>query len=124
MGRQPGELDRRPQAVVADAGAADPPVGDGRAVILSGGEPLAVSHFLVPGIHGGHAQPRLSAGATPAPAGQGVIAADLPTNLAELEAIAIQRALEQTGGVRAKAAKLLGISERTLRNRLNLPLTA
>ena len=95
-----------------------------RAVILSGGEPLAVSHFLVPGIHGGHAQPRLSAGATPAPVGQGVIAADLPTNLAELEAIAIQRALEQTGGVRAKAAKLLGISERTLRNRLNLPLTA
>ena len=33
----------------------------------------------------------------------------------------IQRALEETGGNRTKAARLLNISERTLRNKLNVP---
>ncbi len=42
-------------------------------------------------------------------------------NLDELEAITIQRALVVTGGNRTRAAKILGISERTLRNKLNLP---
>lgn len=42
-------------------------------------------------------------------------------NLDELEAITIQRALVVTGGNRTRAAKLLGISERTLRNKLNVP---
>jgi DNA-binding NtrC family response regulator len=42
-------------------------------------------------------------------------------NLEELEAQAIQRALVVTGGNRTRAAKLLGISERTLRNKLNTP---
>lgn len=96
-----------------------------RAVILSGGEPLAVCHFLVPGLGGTPTQGRLTPGITPPGlAGHGVVAAELPTNLAELEALAIQRALDKCDGVRAKAAKLLGISERTLRNRLNLPLSA
>jgi DNA-binding NtrC family response regulator len=94
-----------------------------RAVILSGGEPLAVCHFLVADI-GGHSTPRLAGSGAPTLAGPGVVATELPINLAELEALAIQRALDQAGGVRSKAAKLLGISERTLRNRLNLPLTA
>jgi DNA-binding NtrC family response regulator len=40
-------------------------------------------------------------------------------DLGTLEAEAIRRALEHTGGHRARAAKLLGISERTLRNKLN-----
>ena len=40
-------------------------------------------------------------------------------NLDELERQAIQRALTATGGNRTRAAKLLGISERTLRNKLN-----
>lgn len=92
-----------------------------RALILSGGEPLAVCHFLVPGTAGA---PQLSGGNNPTLDGQGVVATELPTNLAELEALAIQRALDLSGGVRSKAAKLLGISERTLRNRLNLPLSA
>jgi DNA-binding NtrC family response regulator len=42
-------------------------------------------------------------------------------NLDELERIAIGRALQATGGNRTRAAKLLGISERTLRNKLNGP---
>jgi DNA-binding protein Fis len=34
--------------------------------------------------------------------------------------VAIQRALAATGGNRTRAAKLLGISERTLRNKLKI----
>ena len=39
-------------------------------------------------------------------------------NLDVLERLTIQRALEATGGHRTKAARMLGISERTLRNKL------
>jgi DNA-binding NtrC family response regulator len=46
---------------------------------------------------------------------------DAPINLRELERLAIDRALAVTGGHRMRAAELLGISERTLRNRLNGP---
>ena len=42
-------------------------------------------------------------------------------NLKDLERIMISRALQTTGGHRARAASLLGISERTLRNKLNFP---
>ena len=44
--------------------------------------------------------------------------AGAPINLKELEHIAIERALTATGGHRTRAAELLGISERTLRNKL------
>jgi DNA-binding NtrC family response regulator len=40
-------------------------------------------------------------------------------DLKTLEKTAITAALAQTGGHRARAARLLGISERTLRNKLN-----
>lgn len=50
----------------------------------------------------------------PASEGNGVI------NLRELEAIAIRQALKKTGGHRIKAAELLGINERTLRNKLKM----
>ncbi|MDM7916160.1 MAG: sigma-54 dependent transcriptional regulator [Candidatus Eisenbacteria bacterium] len=40
-------------------------------------------------------------------------------NLKDIERITIEKALEATGGNRARAAKLLGISERTLRNKLH-----
>jgi len=39
-------------------------------------------------------------------------------NLKTLERLAIQRAMEITGGHRTNAARLLGINERTLRNKL------
>ena len=42
-------------------------------------------------------------------------------NLGEIEVIMIERALEATGNNRTKAAGLLGISVRTLRNKLNNP---
>jgi DNA-binding NtrC family response regulator len=45
-------------------------------------------------------------------------------NLDELERQAIGRALAATNGNRTRAAKLLGISERTLRNKLNTPKEA
>lgn len=54
----------------------------------------------------------------PAPVAE---AAPAPFNLDELERQAIGRALVATGGNRTRAAKLLGISERTLRNKLNGP---
>ncbi len=41
-------------------------------------------------------------------------------NLDVLERLAIQRALQATGGHRTKAARMLGISDRTLRNKLKL----
>ena len=47
-------------------------------------------------------------------------AATDPLNLRDLERVAIERALVTTGGNRTRAAKLLGISERTLRNKLNV----
>jgi DNA-binding NtrC family response regulator len=62
----------------------------------------------------GPGAPLPAVGAAPPPR------ADL-LNLDELEAIAIQRALVATAGNRTRAAKLLGISERTLRNKLNIP---
>ncbi|HEY7505058.1 MAG TPA: sigma-54 dependent transcriptional regulator [Gemmatimonadales bacterium] len=45
-------------------------------------------------------------------------------NLDAIERLAIERALAATGGNRTRAARLLGISERTLRNKLNAPRTA
>jgi DNA-binding NtrC family response regulator len=93
-----------------------------RAVILANGGPLKVEHFMLPAIGSPKVVPRLTLGnaATEAETDYDSI----PINLADLESFAIQRALEQANGIRAKAAKLLGISERTLRNRLNLPLSA
>ena len=45
-------------------------------------------------------------------------------NLDVIERQAIERALLATGGNRTRAARLLGISERTLRNKLNAPRAA
>jgi DNA-binding NtrC family response regulator len=57
-----------------------------------------------------------------APAGRGGVpvapAEGWSLDLATLERQAILRALEQTGGHRTHAARLLGISDRTLRNKL------
>ncbi|HEU4587377.1 MAG TPA: sigma-54 dependent transcriptional regulator [Gemmatimonadales bacterium] len=108
-----------------------------RAVILARDGALLPSHFI------GHLH--LQGNETPAaapPAAAAPVAAapaappasDVPTvpgvgglpdvpvyNLDELERRTIARALVATGGNRTRAAKLLGISERTLRNKLNGP---
>jgi DNA-binding NtrC family response regulator len=55
--------------------------------------------------------------ATPAPSAEDATSVHLRT----LEKLAIERALGMTGGHRTRAAELLGISERTLRNKLNGP---
>jgi DNA-binding NtrC family response regulator len=59
-----------------------------------------------------------SSPAPAAPAASGPIPAGL-YDLREIERIMIEQALQATGGNRVRAAKLLGISERTLRNKLN-----
>jgi two-component system response regulator FlrC len=79
-----------------------------RAVILSAGAALQPEHFRL-------------APAASVPAGAATATVALPLNLAELEFLAIARALEESDGHRANAARLLGISERTLRNRLDTP---
>src|SRR5690606_3107757 len=94
-----------------------------RAVIMANGGPLQVERFLLPGLSAGE-RPRELSAAKHRDNSAGADRDSLPINLAELESIAIERALARADGVRAHAAKLLGISERTLRNRLNLPLSA
>jgi DNA-binding NtrC family response regulator len=85
-----------------------------RALILAEGAPLRPEHFLLEDAGGLAAPDEPSLSIVP-----DVDA--LPLNLAELEQLAIARALARTDGHRANAAKLLGISERTLRSRLNTP---
>jgi DNA-binding NtrC family response regulator len=85
-----------------------------RAVILTRQGPLTPQSF----------ESHLALPARPAPATAAASAPESPpygdiVNLKDLERIAIERALQVSGGRRARAAELLGISERTLRNKLN-----
>jgi DNA-binding NtrC family response regulator len=104
-----------------------------RAVILSRGGMLRPEAFVEDAVLGGlrPTAPLPTAGGAVAampgtPASGGASGAPAPPilNLEQLEAITIQRALAATGGNRTRAAKLLGISERTLRNKLNTPKQA
>jgi two-component system response regulator HydG len=83
-----------------------------RAAMLSRTGTILPSHFV------GHLD-EAGTSALPLPAGAPVEAPVF--NLDELEKKAIDRALAATGGNRTRAARLLGISERTLRNKLNGP---
>ncbi|HSW31158.1 MAG TPA: sigma-54 dependent transcriptional regulator [Longimicrobiales bacterium] len=70
----------------------------------------------------GVAQVREANPPAPGAAGTPARADDTGTlNLEAMEAVLIQRALEATGNNRTRAAELLGISVRTLRNKLNSP---
>ncbi len=84
-----------------------------RAVILRRTDRLGPETFGLP-------RPPAPAGAPGVPVARAAGTDDLPLDLGELERLTIERALARTGGHRAKAAELLGISERTLRNKLNV----
>jgi DNA-binding NtrC family response regulator len=117
-----------------------------RSVLLCNGSPITSAHFLldpdswpifsgdaapgVPGGAGAGASPRRDSGREeyagaaasldfgPAKTAGGQFAgAVIP--LHEMERLMIMRGLEQTGGNRTQAADILGISVRTLRNKLN-----
>ncbi len=107
-----------------------------RAVILSKGSVLAPEMFLTPARDARFSShpalvmtPRLGSArvseAAPSHAPTALLeppSGEEPVNLKELERRAIDRALTTTGGHRSRAARLLGISERTLRNKLNGPV--
>ena len=94
-----------------------------RAVILCRGNVLQPSAFDQLREPGGSVTLPAAAVPSGAEAGTSSAAEPLPFDLDEIERRAIVRALAATGGNRTRAAKLLGISERTLRNKLNSPGT-
>lgn len=104
-----------------------------RAVLLSGGKAITSQHFLLgsddwPLFLEPDEESEEAASALAPDAGPGEpAAADSPEAafaggvipLHEMERLMIKKGLEQTGGNRTQAAELLGISVRTLRNKLN-----
>jgi DNA-binding NtrC family response regulator len=87
-----------------------------RAVILSRGLQIRSEDFELPGLSS--VAPLPGPGTRSSEDGGN----DLDTfNLKEVEELMIERALEETGNNRTRAADLLGISVRTLRNKLNRP---
>ncbi len=97
-----------------------------RAVLLAAGKAILVRHFLLEGSGGDEddletaetaADSEVVAASPPAPADYGTFPEILP--LEEMERRLILHSLRATGGNRTKASELLGISVRTLRNKLN-----
>ena len=72
---------------------------------------------LFEGAEGASASAVFSGAASPAPSDSLFRAGVIP--LHEMERIMIMRGLEQTAGNRTQAAEILGISVRTLRNKLS-----
>ncbi|QJT08934.1 sigma-54-dependent transcriptional regulator [Oceanidesulfovibrio marinus] len=106
-----------------------------RSVLLAGAGPISTSHFLLDDTWTPPeeaAEPVEEVSSTPpqdvaephAPAplsGESMenVLADRVLPLSEMERIMIMRGLKQTSGNRTQAAEMLGISVRTLRNKLN-----
>ena len=83
-----------------------------RAVVLCRGEEIALAHLPVELAQGGAGRvPAAAALADGAPEGGSL---DLKARVEELEGRLIRTALERSGGNKAAAARLLGVSERTL----------
>lgn len=102
-----------------------------RAVILSTDLMLPPSAFdaqrfgLASGMGAGGIRPVTSQAVANGPstsssAPEGIITLDT-LNIAEVERVLIEKALKETGNNRTRAAELLGMSVRTLRNKLNSP---
>ncbi|MFW5490197.1 MAG: sigma 54-interacting transcriptional regulator [Desulfovibrio sp.] len=89
-----------------------------RAVLLAGGGPIQTSHFL---LDPDSWQPESlqEEPQTSSEAAQGVHLPDDVIRLEEMEKLMIIKSLDKTEGNRTQAADLLGISVRTLRNKLN-----
>ena len=83
-----------------------------RAVLLSPGDTILPEALMFEGV-----EPKPLPTSSTAPAQQDQM--DLPPSLREAEKVLIDRALNHTEGNRTHAAKILGISVRTLRNKLN-----
>lgn len=94
-----------------------------RAVLLAGPGPIASKHFLNDPDAWMPDEPLLGDGGTPettpAANADGVAADFGVMPISEMEKKLIIKSLDQTSGNRTKAAELLGISVRTLRNKLN-----
>ena len=116
-----------------------------RSVLLSAGQPVRPAHFLLEGEdwplfaeepdplaagglsdgegeegqRGAAGEPATASAEGPATGSAMVSASGGVIPLHEMERIMISRGLEQTGGNRTQTAELLGISVRTLRNKLN-----
>ncbi len=104
-----------------------------RAVLLSGGRPIVPGHFLLEGDEWPLFLEERESEGTPSPAGRTETAEAAPfapegteisfaggvMPLHEVERLMIKKGLEQTRGNRTQAAEILGISVRTLRNKLN-----
>ena len=110
-----------------------------RAVLLSGGKPIVPAHFLLEGddwplflddqaleqqappsegpAESSDADPATES-STGATSGSAAFTGGVMP-LHEVERLMIKKGLEQTGGNRTQAAEILGISVRTLRNKLN-----
>ncbi len=94
-----------------------------RAVILSGGPTLQAAHFrTLREDAAGRSTLAAVVTAIPNPGETAIVLSTL--DLTEAEAALISRALQVTGGNRTRAAELLGLSVRTLRNKLNGPKVA
>lgn len=95
-----------------------------RAVLLCGGRPIAPAHFLLDEdawpLFTEEPEEKKAGEAAPAPS----LSGESPFSggvipLHEMERLMIIKGLDQTQGNRTQAAELLGISVRTLRNKLN-----
>jgi DNA-binding NtrC family response regulator len=102
-----------------------------RAVLLAGRSPVSPRHFLLENgewplfeDHAENSVPLPAAAPEPSPAepdagGAASVFSGPVMPLHEVERLMILKGLEATSGNRTQAAELLGISVRTLRNKLN-----
>jgi two-component system response regulator FlrC len=90
-----------------------------RGVLLAQDSCITREILLVEQEHGAGGAENFSASGQTGPAGAAALAQEESFNLSDMEREMVKRALAKTQGNRTHAAKLLGISVRTLRNKLS-----